>query len=72
MEWHLVDPIQRKPRLTRNIFEEHLDMPWPEDHERQRVADQDTANGTYVHDVASGRITRAALRDGDAVIAGLG
>jgi serine protease Do len=32
--------------------------------------DQNTTNGTYINDVARGRITRAALRDGDVVIVG--
>ena len=30
--------------------------------------DQGTTNGTYVNDIARGRITRAELRDGDTVI----
>ena len=30
--------------------------------------DQGTTNGTYLNDVARGRITRAELRDGDVVI----
>jgi pSer/pThr/pTyr-binding forkhead associated (FHA) protein len=32
--------------------------------------DQNTTNGTYVNDVARGRITRSPLRDGDVVIVG--
>lgn len=32
--------------------------------------DQNTTNGTYINDVARGRITRAQLRDGDVVIVG--
>jgi pSer/pThr/pTyr-binding forkhead associated (FHA) protein len=32
--------------------------------------DQNTTNGTYVNDVARGRITRTALRDGDVIIVG--
>jgi pSer/pThr/pTyr-binding forkhead associated (FHA) protein len=32
--------------------------------------DQNTTNGTYINDVASGRITRSALRDGDVIIVG--
>jgi len=34
------------------------------------AVDQNTTNGTYVNDVARGRITRTALRDGDVVIVG--
>jgi len=32
--------------------------------------DQNTTNGTYINDVARGRITRSPLRDGDIVIVG--
>lgn len=32
--------------------------------------DQNTTNGTYINDVARGRITRSPLRDGDVVIVG--
>ncbi|HET7505971.1 MAG TPA: trypsin-like peptidase domain-containing protein [Kofleriaceae bacterium] len=32
--------------------------------------DQNTTNGTYINDVARGRITRSALRDGDVIIVG--
>ncbi|HEU4726787.1 MAG TPA: trypsin-like peptidase domain-containing protein [Kofleriaceae bacterium] len=32
--------------------------------------DQNTTNGTYINDVARGRITRSALRDGDVIIIG--
>ena len=32
--------------------------------------DQNTTNGTYINDVGRGRITRAALRDGDVIIVG--
>jgi hypothetical protein len=32
--------------------------------------DQNTTNGTYVNDLARGRITRTALRDGDVIIVG--
>ncbi len=32
--------------------------------------DQGTTNGTYINDMARGRITRAELRDGDSVIVG--
>ena len=32
--------------------------------------DQQTTNGTYINDVARGRITKAELRDGDTVIVG--
>jgi hypothetical protein len=32
--------------------------------------DQGTTNGTYINDVARGRITRQELRDGDVVIVG--
>ena len=34
------------------------------------AVDQNTTNGTYINDVASGRITRSALRDGDVIIVG--
>ena len=34
------------------------------------VRDLNSTNGTYVNDVARGRITRTALRDGDVVIVG--
>ncbi|HEY0478718.1 MAG TPA: FHA domain-containing protein [Kofleriaceae bacterium] len=34
------------------------------------AVDQNTTNGTYINDVASGRITRSALRDGDIIIVG--
>jgi S1-C subfamily serine protease len=34
------------------------------------AVDQNTTNGTYINDVARGRITRSALRDGDVVIVG--
>jgi len=32
--------------------------------------DQNTTNGTYINDIARGRITRSPLRDGDVVIVG--
>lgn len=32
--------------------------------------DQNTTNGTYINDVARGRISRTALRDGDVIIVG--
>src|SRR5262249_40904632 len=32
--------------------------------------DQGTTNGTYINDIARGRISRAELRDGDVVIVG--
>ncbi len=38
------------------------------DQGRLVAIDQGTTNGTYVNDVARGRITRAELRDGDVVI----
>ncbi|HEX7843658.1 MAG TPA: trypsin-like peptidase domain-containing protein [Kofleriaceae bacterium] len=34
------------------------------------AVDQNTTNGTYINDVARGRITRSALRDGDVIIVG--
>jgi hypothetical protein len=34
------------------------------------AVDQNTTNGTYINDLASGRITRSALRDGDVIIVG--
>ncbi|HEX3761945.1 MAG TPA: trypsin-like peptidase domain-containing protein [Kofleriaceae bacterium] len=34
------------------------------------AVDQNTTNGTYINDVARGRITRSPLRDGDVVIVG--
>lgn len=34
------------------------------------AVDQNTTNGTYINDVARGRITRHALRDGDVIIVG--
>ena len=40
------------------------------DQGRLVAIDQGTTNGTYINDIARGRISRAELRDGDVVIVG--